>query len=407
MIIALIQWFFVWSEDVQTDSVKQQIPENPQIKEEPEEQRLKQEEEQLPEFTAECVKSEEQQQTDNSSDTDNDEDWEPPASSSTAQMETEADGDDYNQVQRKDTSTALFSTYKCGTGSHLSGTETAAGSHLSGTETAAGSHLSGPETAAGSHLSGPETAAGSHLSGTETAAGSHLSGTETAAGDGTLGGVYTGSQTAVVSLVSSEQKLKTVSKMCAKLAAVRALMQERLTAAAEEIFALVERTIAEFEEELCRSKEENQRKQQLLDSLLKPQLHTAAQDVQTDRFSPEPSVKQQIPDTPQIKEEPEEQRLKQEEEQLPEFTAECVKSEEQQQTDNSSDTDNDDDWEPPASSSTAQMETEADGDDYNQGLKHQQGRTCQGLKQQHGRTCQGLKQQQGRTCQGPKQQQEK
>ncbi|KAK7916085.1 hypothetical protein WMY93_011846 [Mugilogobius chulae] len=146
--------------NVQTDSVKQQIPETPQIKEEPEEQRLKQEEEQLPEFTAECVKSEEQQQTDNSSDTDNDEDWEPPASSSTAQMETEADGDDYNQVQRKDTSTALFSTYKCGTGSHLSGTETAAGSHLSGPETAAGSHLSGPETAAGSHLSGTETAAG-------------------------------------------------------------------------------------------------------------------------------------------------------------------------------------------------------------------------------------------------------
>ncbi|KAK7916084.1 hypothetical protein WMY93_011845 [Mugilogobius chulae] len=65
--------------------------------------------------------------------------------------------------------------------------------------------------------------------------------------------------------------------MCAKLVVVRALVQERLTAAAEEIFALVERTIAEFEDELRRSKEENQRKQQLLDSLLKPQLHTAAQ----------------------------------------------------------------------------------------------------------------------------------
>ncbi|KAK7916086.1 hypothetical protein WMY93_011847 [Mugilogobius chulae] len=76
--------------------------------------------------------------------------------------------------------------------------------------------------------------------------------------DGTVGGFHTGNQTAVVSLVSSE-RLK-LSKMCAKLAVVRALMQERLTAAAEEIFALVERTIAEFEEELCRSKEENQRK---------------------------------------------------------------------------------------------------------------------------------------------------
>uniref|UniRef100_A0A8C6THK6 C2H2-type domain-containing protein n=1 Tax=Neogobius melanostomus TaxID=47308 RepID=A0A8C6THK6_9GOBI len=39
---------------------------------------------------------------------------------------------------------------------------------------------------------------------------------------------------------------------------LRALVTERLTAAAEEIFELVERTIAEYEEELCRSKEENQ-----------------------------------------------------------------------------------------------------------------------------------------------------
>ncbi|KAK7889202.1 hypothetical protein WMY93_024762 [Mugilogobius chulae] len=40
---------------------------------------------------------------------------------------------------------------------------------------------------------------------------------------------------------------------------LRVLVSERLTAAAEEIFALVERTIVEYEEELCRSKEENQR----------------------------------------------------------------------------------------------------------------------------------------------------
>ncbi|KAK7880576.1 hypothetical protein WMY93_032788 [Mugilogobius chulae] len=49
---------------------------------------------------------------------------------------------------------------------------------------------------------------------------------------------------------------------------LRVLVNERLTAAAEEIFALFERTIAEFEAEMCRSKEENQRKQELLDSLL-------------------------------------------------------------------------------------------------------------------------------------------
>ena len=43
------------------------------------------------------------------------------------------------------------------------------------------------------------------------------------------------------------------------------LVKQRLTAAAEEIFELFERTIAEYEEELCR-----QRK--LLDAVLKPQV---------------------------------------------------------------------------------------------------------------------------------------
>ncbi|KAK7889181.1 hypothetical protein WMY93_024741 [Mugilogobius chulae] len=69
--------------------------------------------------------------------------------------------------------------------------------------------------------------------------------------------------------------------MCENVSILRAFVSERLTAAAEEIFALVERTIVEYEEELCRSKEENQRKQQLLDSLLDAQLHTTtAQDAQ-------------------------------------------------------------------------------------------------------------------------------
>lgn len=39
----------------------------------------------------------------------------------------------------------------------------------------------------------------------------------------------------------------------------RSLVKQRLAAAADEIFGLFERTIAEFEEELGRSKEENQR----------------------------------------------------------------------------------------------------------------------------------------------------
>ncbi|KAM6919916.1 uncharacterized protein PEZ65_011942 [Lycodopsis pacificus] len=56
---------------------------------------------------------------------------------------------------------------------------------------------------------------------------------------------------------------------------LRCLVNQRLTAAAEEIFGLFERTIAEYEEELSRSKEENERQ---LRAVLIPQLrlHRAA-----------------------------------------------------------------------------------------------------------------------------------
>ncbi|XP_072303353.1 uncharacterized protein [Eucyclogobius newberryi] len=79
--------------------------------------------------------SDTEEHTENSSYTDNDEDWEPPARSSTAQMETVADGDHDNQVQIKDTSTSahnsgLFSKYKCGAESRATVTE----GHVSGTE---------------------------------------------------------------------------------------------------------------------------------------------------------------------------------------------------------------------------------------------------------------------------------
>ncbi|XP_034720821.1 zinc finger protein 771-like [Etheostoma cragini] len=58
---------------------------------------------------------------------------------------------------------------------------------------------------------------------------------------------------------------------------LRALVELRLTAAAEEIFGLFERTIAEYKEELCRSKEENMRHRELLDTVFNPQppLHKA------------------------------------------------------------------------------------------------------------------------------------
>ncbi|KAK7918779.1 hypothetical protein WMY93_010063 [Mugilogobius chulae] len=168
--------------------------------------------------------------------------------------------------------------------------------------------------------------------------------------------------------------------MC-KNGSLRALVQERLTAAADEIFALFETTIAEFKEELRRSKEENQKKQELLEAVLNPSVVLFRESVQTQPTSPgaglNPGLNQDL-ETPQtqIKEEPEEPRVKQEEEQrpIPECTAAaCVKTEsssllQQRQTElkeetqgedfstetpshpkterESSDTDNDDNWEP-------------------------------------------------------------
>ncbi|XP_034042853.1 zinc finger protein 568-like [Thalassophryne amazonica] len=64
-----------------------------------------------------------------------------------------------------------------------------------------------------------------------------------------------------------------------KVQMLRALVKQRLTAAAEEIFGLFERTIVEYEEELCRSKEENHRQRQLLDAVLNPEVRIRATDV--------------------------------------------------------------------------------------------------------------------------------
>nr|XP_057945602.1 zinc finger protein 500-like [Doryrhamphus excisus] len=50
---------------------------------------------------------------------------------------------------------------------------------------------------------------------------------------------------------------------------LRALVNQRLTAAVEEIFVVLERTIAEYEEELSRTKEENERQRQLLDAVFR------------------------------------------------------------------------------------------------------------------------------------------
>ncbi|XP_055083705.1 protein starmaker-like [Periophthalmus magnuspinnatus] len=211
-----------------------------------------------------------------------------------------------------------------------------------------------------------------------------------------------------------------------KVQRLRALVEERLTAAAEDIYVLFETIIAEYEEELCRSKQENERNQRLLDSTLSalsPRVVLTRAGVHMSSLSPGLTLKQEIPETPQIKEEPEEQHDKQEEEELqvsvPESNDGCVKTEESSllqrkesdhredvnsethvhredtqgedissethvhredtqgedissethtegDTEHSSDTDSDEDWRAPIGSSAAQMETEADGDHYNQ-----------------------------------------
>ncbi|XP_073319153.1 uncharacterized protein [Pagrus major] len=152
-----------------------------------------------------------------------------------------------------------------------------------------------------------------------------------------------------------------------KVQTLRVFVKQRLTAAAEEIFELFERTIAEYEEELGRHRK-------LLDAVFKPQVQLHRADTQQLQESEEEDPPEQQersssldqedpPELPHIKEEQEELWTSQEGEQLggleeadiTKFTFSPVKSEE-------------DDEEKPQSSQlhqrqTEQMETEADGED--------------------------------------------
>ncbi|XP_074542681.1 uncharacterized protein LOC141802821 [Halichoeres trimaculatus] len=94
---------------------------------------------------------------------------------------------------------------------------------------------------------------------------------------------------------------------------LRGFINQRLSAAAEEIFELFERTIAEYEEQLCRSKEENKRQQKLLDAVYNPQLRLHRADVslllESQKEPPEewdPSPLQEDSEPSHIKEEEEE-----------------------------------------------------------------------------------------------------
>ncbi|KAM6904044.1 uncharacterized protein PEZ65_018781 isoform 2-T3 [Lycodopsis pacificus] len=112
-----------------------------------------------------------------------------------------------------------------------------------------------------------------------------------------------------------------------KVQMLRCLVNQRLTAAAEEIFGVFERTIAEYEEELCRSKEQNERQRKLLDAVFIPQLRLHRADVQQllvvkEEVPPEQqewrsSLDQEDPEPPHIKddqESPEPPHIKEEQE---------------------------------------------------------------------------------------------
>ncbi|XP_078032179.1 uncharacterized protein LOC144467443 [Epinephelus lanceolatus] len=159
-----------------------------------------------------------------------------------------------------------------------------------------------------------------------------------------------------------------------KVQMLRAFVNQRLTAAAEEIFELFETTIAEYEEKLEFSSKENHRQRKLLDAVYNSEVRSHRADVQQpfvvkEEASPEQqewssSLDQEDPEPPHIKEEQEELWSSQEGEQLQgleeadvkfTLTSVSVKSEEE-------------DEEIPQSSQfykrqTEQMETEADGED--------------------------------------------
>ncbi|XP_031648633.1 zinc finger protein 239-like [Oncorhynchus kisutch] len=108
-----------------------------------------------------------------------------------------------------------------------------------------------------------------------------------------------------------------------KLQMLNVFVTERLSAAAVEIFGAVEKTVAEYQEEICRSAEENERLRRLLDLVSKPEikLHRADFQVLTPAVHPEqqnckqewsPSLGQEDPEPTQIKEEQQELRLSQE-----------------------------------------------------------------------------------------------
>ncbi|XP_034043844.1 uncharacterized protein LOC117525969 isoform X2 [Thalassophryne amazonica] len=104
--------------------------------------------------------------------------------------------------------------------------------------------------------------------------------------------------------------------LCLKMSKVqilRALLKQRLPAGDEEIFELFERTTAEYEEELCGLKEENERQRKLLEAAFNSDDETDVQPllVKQTEVSPEqeawmPNLEQEDPELNHIKKEEEE-----------------------------------------------------------------------------------------------------
>ncbi|KAG8004786.1 hypothetical protein GBF38_010574 [Nibea albiflora] len=144
----------------------------------------------------------------------------------------------------------------------------------------------------------------------------------------------------------------------AEIPALRALLTERLTAAAEEIVGLFEETVAEYEDRVERSEREICRQRRLLDAVLKPEVKLHRADVQQLTVSQEevhPSLDQEGPaEPPHVKEEQEEEVWSSREQLQGLDEADLIKSEDEE--------------EKPQSSQLHHMETEADGEDCGEHL---------------------------------------
>ncbi|XP_061526075.1 oocyte zinc finger protein XlCOF6.1-like [Phycodurus eques] len=90
--------------------------------------------------------------------------------------------------------------------------------------------------------------------------------------------------------------------MC-KVEMLRALLNQRLSAAVDEIFVEFARTIAEYEDELSRTKEQNERQRQLLDAVFKkPQNgEDISEDLHPELQKWRTALEQREPERPHIK----------------------------------------------------------------------------------------------------------